>query len=84
MGFLVGSVVALAVVGLGTYYGVGTGSPEPGRQLVSSGVQSVTICGEHQARAFNLMGIPGTDVGLWEWEKKGGCYVWYHYAEGEE
>jgi len=52
------------------------------QQLVSSGVQSVTICG-HDARAFNLMGIPGTDVGLWGPVKRGDCTTWYHYAEEE-
>jgi hypothetical protein len=77
-------VVALVVVAASLAYVAGRFDwPPGGRQLVSSGVQSVTTCGEHPG-AFNLMGIPGTDVGIWGWEKKDGCYIWYHYAEGEE
>jgi hypothetical protein len=84
--FLVGAVVALVVVGLVAYHGVGTGWPQPERALVQSGVQSVTICDEHHARIFDRLSwkIPGVDVGLWGPKKKSGCHVWYHYAEGEE
>ena len=86
VGFLAGVVVALAVVGLWTYYGVGAGSPQPSQQLVSSGVQSVTICEKHHFRVLDrlTMRMPGADVGVWGPAKKGGCTTWYHYAEGEE
>ncbi len=81
-----GLAVAILVVvaSLVAYHGIGLGWPQPNRELVQSGVQSVTICDEYHGGTFNLMPIPGGDVGLWESEKKGGCYVWYHYADSEE
>jgi hypothetical protein len=85
--FLVGAVISLAVVGLGTYVGVGLGEPQPGRQLVSSGVQSVTNCEKHDTHIMMdsiVMEIPGVDVGLWAPEKQGDCHVWYHYTDAEE
>jgi len=61
--------------------------PQPDRQLVQSGIQSVTICEENHSHIMDhlFMKMPGVDVGLWGPEKKGkGCHVWYHYAGSEE
>lgn len=57
-----------------------------GRQLVSSGVQSITICDKHHARVMDhlAMRIPGVDAGVWGPKKRGNCHVWYHYADSEE
>ena len=82
--FVAGAVVALVVVGLWTYAVVGLGEPQAGRELVHSGVQSVTVCDKHHGNSFNLMPISGGDVGTWGPEKKGDCVVWYHYLEAEE
>jgi hypothetical protein len=86
-------VVVVASLALGLAYVGGRldGSqalpgPNPGQRLVSSGVQSVTICEEHHFRVLDrlTMRMPGVGVGVWGPVEKGGCTTWYHYAEGEE
>jgi hypothetical protein len=77
-GFAVGTVVALValvVVGLLAYHSVGIGWPQPGQQLVQTGVQSVTICEEHDFPVLDRLTrkMPGEGVGLWGPAKKGGC-----------
>ena len=83
------AVVALVVVVASLAYVAGRFDwPHswPEQRLVSSGVQSVTICEKHDGRIFEHLAdrMPGVDVGLWGPVTRGDCTTWYHYAEGGE
>jgi hypothetical protein len=53
----------------------------PEGQLVSGGVQSITICDKHHCHVWAY--IPDVGVGFWEPVQKGDCRVWYHVTAEE-